>query len=54
MDINASHYILGMVGLIIVGDKSSNFDAISRTAEGIQEKFAVNKNRFSDYLDRVK
>ena len=48
------HYILGMVGLIIVGDKSSNFDAISRTAEGIQEKFAVNKNRFSDYLDRVK
>ena len=48
------HYILGMVGLVVVGDQSSNFSAISKTAEEIQTKFAVNKTRFSDYLDRVK
>ncbi len=48
------HYILGMVGLVVVGDGSSNFEAVSKKAAEIQENFAVNKTRFSEYLDRVK
>ena len=48
------HYILGMVGLVVVGDDSSNFDAVSKKALEIQENFAVNKTRFSEYLERVK
>ena len=48
------HYILGMVGLIVVGDGSSNFDAVSKKALEIQENFAVNKTRFSEYLERAK
>jgi len=48
------HYILGMVGLVVVGDGSSNFDLVSKKALEIQENFAVNKTRFSEYLERVK
>ena len=48
------HYILGMVGLVVVGDGSSNLDAVSKKALEIQENFAVNKTRFSEYLERVK
>ena len=44
------HYILGMVGLVVVGDGSSNFDLVSKKALEIQENFAVNKSRFSEYL----
>ena len=40
------HYILGMVGLVVVGDGSSNFDLVSKKALEIQENFAVNKSRF--------
>ena len=48
------HYILGMVGIVVVGDGSSNFDVVSKKALEIQENFAVNKTRFSEYLERAK
>jgi pseudoazurin len=48
------HYILGMVGLIVVGDKSSNMDKSFKRAEEIQEKFATNKSRFTDYFSQIK
>ncbi len=43
-----------MVGLVVVGDGSSNFDVVSKKALEIQENFAVNKTRFSEYLERAK
>lgn len=48
------HYILGMVGFVVVGDGSSNFDVVSKKALEIQENFAVNKTRLSEYLERAK
>jgi pseudoazurin len=48
------HYILGMVGLIVVGDKSSNIDKSIKFAEEEQTKFATNKNRFTDYFSQIK
>ncbi|MBH44751.1 MAG: pseudoazurin [Gammaproteobacteria bacterium] len=48
------HYILGMVGLIIVGEKSSNFEQAKNSALSIEKKFATNKNRFTEYFAKVK
>ena len=48
------HYILGMIGLIVVGDKSSNIDKSIKFAEEEQTKFATNKNRFTDYFSQIK
>ena len=48
------HYILGMVGLVIVGSSDSNFEKVKVLAEEEQSKFATNKNRFSEYFSLVK
>ena len=48
------HYILGMVGLIIVGSPSSNLDDAKAFGEDAQSKFATNKERFSEYFSNVK
>ena len=48
------HYILGMVGLVVVGDASSNLKEATKTAKEIESKFAVNKERFSEYFKKIK
>ena len=48
------HYILGMVGLIVVGNPSSNLDKAKAFAEDAQSKFATNKERFLEYFSNVK
>jgi len=48
------HYILGMVGLVIVGNSDSNFEKAKALAEAEQSKFATNKNRFSEYFSLIK
>tara|TARA_B100000029_G_scaffold516512_1_gene630434 strand:- start:1027 stop:1437 length:411 start_codon:yes stop_codon:yes gene_type:complete len=48
------HYILGMVGLIIVGNKDSNFQEAKNLGIEIEKKFATNKNRFTEYFSKVK
>ena len=48
------HYILGMVGLIIVGDESVNLEQAKSFALKEEAKFATNKTRFSDYFLSIK
>ena len=48
------HYILGMVGLVIVGNPESNLDKSKDFAEQAQSKFAMNKSRFSEYFSLIK
>ena len=48
------HYILGMVGLVVVGDASSNLQEATKAAKEIESKFAVNKTRFSEYFNKIK
>ena len=48
------HYILGMVGLVIVGNPESNLGQSKDFAEQAQSKFATNKNRFSEYFSLIK
>ena len=48
------HYILGMVGLIIVGDSSVNLEQAKSFAIAEESKFATNKSRFSDYFSTLK
>ena len=48
------HYILGMVGLVIVGNPESNLGQSKDFAEQAQLKFATNKNRFSEYFSLIK
>ena len=48
------HYILGMVGLIIVGDSSVNLEQAESFAVAEESKFATNKSRFSDYFSTIK
>ena len=50
----APHYILGMVGLVIVGNPESNLEQSKGFAEQAQSKFAMNKNRFSEYFSLIK
>tara|TARA_B100001113_G_scaffold95967_1_gene76924 strand:+ start:866 stop:1318 length:453 start_codon:yes stop_codon:yes gene_type:complete len=45
------HYILGMVGLIAVGDNMGNLSAASEFASDAEKKFATNKDRFSKYFN---
>ena len=47
------HYILGMVGVIAVGDDMSNLSAASDFAADAEKKFATNKDRFSKYLKEL-
>ncbi len=48
------HYILGMVGIIAVGDNMGNLSTASEFAIAEEKKFATNKDRFSKYLNDVK
>ena len=47
------HYILGMVGLIVVGDSNINKDQAKKFAIEEESKFATNKSRFSDYFSSM-
>ena len=48
------HYILGMVGIVSVGDNTTNLSAASGYAADAEKKFATNKDRFSKYINELK
>ena len=48
------HYILGMVGIVSVGDNTVNLSAASEYAINAEKKFATNKDRFSKYVIELK
>ena len=48
------HYVLGMVGIIIVGDPSNNINAAKEFALEEEKKFATNKDRFTKYFSKIK
>ena len=48
------HYILGMIGIIAVGDNLANLDASSNFAAAEEKKFATNKERFTNYINQLK
>ena len=48
------HYILGMIGIIAVGDNLANLDASSNFAAAEEKKFATNKERFTGYINQLK
>ena len=48
------HAMFGMVGIVVVGDASSNAKAASAAAKKLESKFAAGKGRFSKYLSEVK
>ncbi len=48
------HYILGMIGIIAVGDNLANLDASSDFAAAEEQKFATNKERFTSYINQLK
>ena len=43
-----------MVGLVVVGDPSSNLSDVTSEGKKIEGKFAVGKGRFSQYLSQIK
>ncbi len=48
------HYILGMVGIVSVGDNLTNLSSANEFGVNAEKKFATNKNRFSEYLNELK
>ena len=48
------HYILGMIGIIAVGDNLANLSASSDFAAVEEKKFATNKERFTSYINQLK
>ena len=48
------HAMFGMVGVIVVGDPSSNSKVAKAAAKKIEKKFAAGKGRFTKYLTKVK
>ena len=48
------HYILGMVGIVSVGDNTTNLSAASEYASEAEKKFATNKDRFTKYINELK
>ena len=48
------HYVLGMIGIIAVGDNLANLDASSGFAAEEEKKFATNKERFTSYINQLK
>jgi len=48
------HYILGMVGIIAVGDDLKNLANAAEFAAVEEKKFATNKERFSTYINKLK
>ena len=47
------HYILGMVGIIAVGDNMTNLSTSTTFATEAEKKFATNKDRFTKYLSEL-
>jgi hypothetical protein len=43
-----------MVGIISVGDNTTNLSAASEYAADAEKKFATNKDRFSKYINELK
>ena len=48
------HEMFGMVGLVVVGDPSSNLSDVTSEGKKIEDKFAAGKGRFSQYLSQIK
>ena len=48
------HYVLGMIGIIAVGDNLANLDASSDFAAAEEKKFDTNKERFTSYINQLK
>ena len=48
------HEMFGMVGLVVVGDPSSNLSDASSKGKKIESKFASGKGRFSQYFSQIK
>ncbi|MDC0932184.1 pseudoazurin [Methylophilaceae bacterium] len=48
------HEMFGMVGLVVVGDPSSNLSEVTSEGKKIEGKFAAGKGRFSQYLSQIK
>ena len=48
------HYVLGMIGIIAVGDNLANLDASSDFAAEEEKKIATNKERFTSYINQLK
>ena len=48
------HYILGMVGIISVGDNTVTLSTASEYAINAEKKFATNTARFSKYVSELK
>ena len=48
------HEMFGMVGLVVVGDPSSNLSDVTSEGKKIEGKFAAGKGRFSQYLLQIK
>ena len=47
------HYILGMVGIVSVGNNTTNLSTASKYAANAEKKFATNKDRFSKYINEL-
>jgi hypothetical protein len=43
-----------MVGIVSVGDNTTNLSAASKYATDAEKKFATNKDRFSKYINELK
>ncbi len=48
------HYVLGMVGIIIVGEPISNLNPAKKFGLEEEKKFATNKDRFTKYFSKIK
>jgi pseudoazurin len=48
------HEMFGMVGLVVVGDPSSNLGEATSEGKKIEGKFAAGKGRFSEYFSQIK
>jgi hypothetical protein len=46
--------MFGMVGLVVVGDPSSNLGEATTEGKKIEGKFAAGKGRFSEYFSQIK
>ena len=54
IDIQDLIQLLGMVGIIAVGNDLTNLPASSDFATSEEKKFATNKERFSSYINQLK
>ena len=47
------HVMMAMVGVIQVGDDSSNLDTVKTKAQMVKSSFVMNQTRLDDYLDEL-